>query len=75
MLYDARLKFQRDEDSRLRGTIQAGLEQGRKQGRILLLQQMLDLSQFTADEFAARDATQLAELEEQLKRQLASRGQ
>jgi hypothetical protein len=41
--------------------------------RPLLLQQMLGLPQFTADEFAARDATQLAELEEQLQRQLKSR--
>jgi hypothetical protein len=76
-LYDARFRFQRYEESRRQNAIQERFEQGRKrgleQGRILLLQQMLGLPQFTEDECAARDATQSAELEEQLQRQLNSR--
>ena len=95
LLYNARLKFQRDEEARL---IQARLEgeargeargrqEGRQEGeeigkalglklgRIALLQELLSIHPFTAEEFAGYDEAQLRELEEQLQHQLRSRGQ
>ena len=71
LLYNARLKFQRDEESRL---LEARQE-GAIVGRIHLLQELLGLRQWTMDEFAGCDATQLAELEDQLKQQLRSHSQ
>lgn len=75
MHYNAREKFLRDQDSNLRGARQQGIEQGRQEGRILLLQQLLGLTQSTAEEFATSNESQLAELEEQLHRQMQSRSQ
>jgi predicted transposase/invertase (TIGR01784 family) len=75
MHYNAREKFLRDQDSNLRGALQQGIEQGRQEGRILLLQQLLGLTQSTAEEFATSNESQLAELEEQLHRQMQSRSQ
>ena len=71
LLYNARLKFQRDEETRL---LEARQE-GAIVGRIHLLQELLGLRQWTMDEFAGCDATQLAELEDQLKQQLRSHSQ
>ena len=71
LLYNARLKFQRDEESRL---LEARQE-GAIVGRIHLLQELLGLRQWTMDEFAGCDASQLAELEDQLKQQLRTRSQ
>ena len=83
VLYDARLKFQRDEEARLRKAREDGIQEGEARGRqegvivgrVLLLQQLLGLPQSTMDEFAGCDASQLAEMEEQLQRQLRVRGQ
>ena len=71
LLYNARLKFQRDEESRL---LEARQE-GAIVGRIHLLQELLGLRQWTVDEFAGCNASQLVELEDQLKQQLRSRSQ
>lgn len=85
LLYNARLKFQRDEESRLRGARdearkegrQEGRQQGRQEGvivgRILLLQQLLGLRESTVDDFSGIDASQLSTLEEQLQQQLRAR--
>ena len=79
MFYNARLKFQRDEEARLRKAQQDGFREGEyrglKLGRITLLQQLLGIPQSTMDEFAGCDASQLSELEDQLQRQLRARGQ
>ena len=85
MLYNARLKFQRDADARFAQARQEGRQEGeeigevrgrqegRQEGRVLLLQQLLGVRQFTLDEFAGCDEAQLKELEEQLQHQLRSR--
>jgi len=89
MLYNARLKFQRDEAARLRMALQDGREKGREEGReegfregealgqlkgrITLLQELLGLPLATPDEFAQYDSSQLSALEERLQQQLRSR--
>ncbi|MDR1301336.1 MAG: hypothetical protein LBK43_02560 [Treponema sp.] len=40
MIYEARLKAQRDEYSRIQGALQRGLEQGRREGREEIILQM-----------------------------------
>ena len=88
MLYDARLKLLRDEESRLRGARQEGLQEGLEQGlekglqqglekgvivgRILLLQEWLRIRQWTEDEFGHCSIPQLKALEEQLLRELCA---
>ncbi len=77
MLYNARLKFQRDAESCLRRArqegIQEGLEQGVLAGRILLLQQLLGLQESSVDDLAGYTVLQLSELETQLQQQLRAR--
>jgi len=89
ILYNARLKFQRDEEARI---IQARLEgeargeargrqegeeigqaRGLKLGRITLLHELLGIRPSTAEEFAGYDEAQLNTMAEQLQRQLRSR--
>lgn len=87
MMYNARLKFQRDEEARL---IQARLEgeargeargrqEGRQEGvivgRVLLLQQLLGIRPSTVDDLSGYDVAQLTELEAELQRQLRDRSQ
>ena len=90
LLYNARLKFQRDEEARLRkaeedGRLEGfregemigearGEASGLKLGRITLLQELLGIRPSTSEEFAGFDEAQLKELEEQLQHQLRSRG-
>jgi len=86
ILYNARLKFQRDEVARLRKAQQDGFREGEeigeargearglRIGRITLLQQLLGNPQSTMHEFTGCDASRLAELEEHLQRQLRVRG-
>lgn len=86
-LYEARLKAQRDEESRMRKALQDGLEKGREEGRseglqegvragrILLLQQILGLPESTLEQLAACDSAWLSELEEKLQQQLRLRHQ
>ena len=86
LLYNARLKFQRDEEARLRkaeedGRLEGfregemiGEARGLKLGRITLLQELLGIRPSTAEEFAGFDEAQLKELEVQLQHQLRSRG-
>ncbi len=83
--YNARLKFQRDEEARLRkaeedGRLQGfregemiGEARGLKLGRITLLQELLGIGPSTAEEFAGFDESQIKELEERLQHQLRSR--
>jgi predicted transposase YdaD len=90
MEYDARLKFQRDESARLQRALMEGLERGRQEGRqegrqqgreegkvegsIILLQQLLGEPVWTPEEFAARNADELAVLTNQLLQRLKDRG-
>jgi len=69
LLYDARLKFQRDEESKLRQARQ----EGRQEGRILVLQELLGMQPSTAEELAGYDEAQLTEMAEELQQQLRSR--
>ena len=79
MFYNARLKFQRDEEARL---TQARLEgeargeaRGLKVGRITLLQELLGIRPSTVEEFAGYDEAQLNDLADKLQHQLRSRGE
>ena len=90
-LYEARLKFQRDEAARLEGAInegvkqgdaqgharglQEGIEKGQLLGQIKLLQDLLSISQPSPENLSAYTDIQLDTLVEDLKRQLRSRGQ
>ncbi len=89
-LYDARLKFQRDEAARmesaleqgraegrdegLREGIEKGIEKGELLGQIKLLQSLLNVSRPTRAELKKYSEVQLSELVEQLKLQLRTRG-
>ncbi len=75
LLYDARLKFQRDEESKLRHARQEGEARGVRIGRIRTLQDLLGMRQSTTDELAECDEAQLHEKAEQLQDQLRSRNQ
>ena len=82
MRYDARLKFQRDEESRLRRAkqeglaegiergIEQGIERGHLCGRISVLQQLLGLPESTVEQFTELTVLQLRELECTLQQQL-----
>jgi transposase len=74
LLYDARLKFHRDEESKLREARQEGEARGQKLGRITLLQELLGIRPSTAAEIAGYDEIQLNDLTDQLQDQLRSRG-
>ena len=69
--YNARLKFQRDQEASLD---QATLE-GEARGRITILQELLGLRPSTAEELAGYDASQLNNMADELQHQLRSRGQ
>lgn len=81
MLYNARLKLQRDEVARILRARLEGEEIGEARGkacglligRIILLQELLDLPLSTAEQFAGSDEAQLNEMAEQLQQQLRSR--
>jgi predicted transposase/invertase (TIGR01784 family) len=81
LLYNARLKFQRDEVARIVQARQEGRQEGEEIGearglqigRVILLQELLGLHPLTAKEFADCDAAQLRDLSEQLQHQLRTR--
>jgi predicted transposase YdaD len=85
LAYNARLKFQRDEAARMeqaaldgeaRGEARGreiGVEIGVEIGRISLLQELLGQRIWSAEEFAACDATQLNAMADQLQQQLRAR--
>ena len=79
MLYNARLKFQRDEEARLQKAREDGIREGeargKKLGRITLLQELLGIRASTAAELAVCDEIQLNDLTDQLQDQLRSRGE
>ena len=76
-LYDARLKFQRDEAARLELALSEGIEKGIEKGsllgRISLLQELLGVAESNRQELASYTEAQLSELVEQLKHQLRTR--
>lgn len=87
MLYNARLKFQRDEQARLQKAREDGIREGEARGeargrqegflagRIVLLQELLGMRPSTAEELVGYNDTQLHDMSEQLQRQLRSRGE
>ena len=87
MLYNARLKFQRDEEARLQKAREDGIREGEARGeargrhegflagRIVLLQELLGIRPSTAEELVGYNDTQLRDLAEQLPHQLRSRGE
>ena len=90
-MYDAREKANRDfqtainsalQDGKLEGEQKGmliGEEKGRQEGeligRIVILQELLEIPEPTRDELSAFEMTQLAELAERLRLQLRSRGE
>lgn len=81
MLYNARRKFQLDEEARIiqarlegeaRGR-QDGRQKGFLAGRIVLLQELLGIRPSTAEELMRYDDTQLHDMAEQFQDQLRSR--
>ena len=87
MLYNARLKFQRDAEGRLQKAREDGIREGEARGRqegrqegflagrIVLLQELLGIRPSTAEELVGYNDTQLHDLAEQLQHQLRSRGE
>lgn len=87
MLYNARLKFQRDEEARLQKAREDGIREGEARGetrgrqegflagRIVLLQELLGIRPSTAEELVGYNDTQLHDMAEQLQHQLRSRGE
>ena len=77
ILYEARLKFQRDERARLTYAEEKGREKGREVGeqigRIRLLQQLLGMSESPREELSEMDLTALEALAADLQTQLRSR--
>ncbi len=77
MLYNARLKLQLDEAARILQARQEGRQEGETRGlligRITVLQELLGLRPFNAEEFSGYDAAQLNSLSEQLQQQLRDR--
>lgn len=76
-LYDARLKFQRDQTAILEGAVDEAraqaLREGELRGQIKLLQQMLNMPQSTSDELSNYSNLQLIEMRDQLQIQLRER--
>jgi len=72
-LYEARLKLQRDEQSRLNAALDQGHEEGRLIGRIQLLETLLDLNISSTDALSLRTIEDLKALEADLQRRLRDR--
>ncbi|KAA5539002.1 hypothetical protein FYK55_25745 [Roseiconus nitratireducens] len=68
-LYEARLKLQRDEQSRL----DAALDRGRLIGRVQLLESLLGQETSSTDALKARSVEELQALEADLQRRLRER--
>jgi hypothetical protein len=77
LAYNARLKFQRDEAARMEQAALDGEARGEARGveigRISLLQELLGQHIWSAEEFAACDASQLSAMADQLQQQLRAR--
>ena len=72
-LYEARLKMQRDEQSRIEAAEERGEARGRLVGRVQLLQQLLGQPESREAELTSQPIDQLAALESDLQRQLRER--
>lgn len=75
MLYNARMKFQRDEASKLLYDQREGVAQGEQIGTIHTLQQILGLPETPSDELASMSVESREAVAEDLKIQLRKRGQ
>ncbi len=77
-IYEARLKLQRDEQSRIEAARDQsraeGQAAGRVMGRIQLLQQLLGIPESPDDALEGQTMEQLAALEGELQRQMRERG-
>ena len=77
LLYNARLKFQRDEEAKVLKARQEGEAKGRQEGflagRIVTLQELLGVDPSTREELAIYDEAQLNAMEDQLQHQLRAR--
>ena len=89
-MYDAREKAIRDFQTAISSALQEGRQEGEQKGRqegeqkgrqegeligrIVILQELLEIPEPTRDELSAFEMTQLAELAERLRLQLRSRG-
>jgi hypothetical protein len=72
--YNARLKLQLDEAARMGYAMEKGLQKGELIGRIVTLQELLGVTEPIRDELSFYEMSQLAELAEQLRLQLRTRG-
>ena len=76
-LYEARLKMQRDEQSRIEAAKDQSREEGREEGRLIgriqLLQQLLRLAESPAEDLKNRPVDELEAMESDLQRQLRER--
>ncbi len=75
--YDARLKWELDENTRIQTAFEEGEIKGREEGelfgRIRLLQKLLSLSQSTDEELHAKSRTDLDAMATELQAQLRKR--
>jgi flagellar biosynthesis/type III secretory pathway protein FliH len=84
--YNARLKLQLDEAARMEFALEKGLQKGREEGekkgrqegeligQIMILQELLSVTEPTRDELTRFEMSRLTELAEQLRLQLRTRG-
>jgi len=75
MLYNARMKMQRDEVSKLLYAQREGIAEGEQNGAIHMLQQILGLPETPREELARLSAESREAVVEELKIQLRKRGQ
>jgi hypothetical protein len=81
--YNSRLKLQLDEAARMDYAMEKGLEKGREEGekkgeligRIMILQELLGVTDPTRDELSRYELSRLTELAEQRRLQLRTRGE
>jgi len=75
--YDARLKWELDENTRIQTAFEEGREEGREEGelfgKIRMLQNLLSLPQSTDDVLHSRSRTELESLVTELQAQLRKR--
>ena len=72
-MYEARLKFERDQIWRLKAAKDEGLERGELTGRIRVFQSLLGLPEASASELEALDIAQLTNLAAELRAQFQNR--
>jgi predicted transposase/invertase (TIGR01784 family) len=77
-LYEARLKFERDEEARLRGAREEGREEGERRGKLIgmvqMLQQLLGMEVSSPEELRRKPEEDVTQLMESLQVRLRERG-